>query len=495
MQIDGVARVDAAGDPTELQRDAVGLAGVLMQALTDVAPAIAVLFTVQFTASQAGISMPAAYVGAFLVAIPIALVLCQLARRLPSAGGWYTYVSRGVHPRAGFIVAWLYFLYAPLQTAITGTSIGVAFSGTLRSEYGVSFPWWVFMLVIIGFVVVMAYRGISFSTRAIVILGLAELAIVGIFSVWGFFRSGAGGVSLQVFNPGHAPSGTGKGFGLAIIFAIFALNGWDGAVPLAEESRDPKRVVPRAVFLALAVMGFFLVICAWGILSGWGTSHISSFVSSSEPPYIILAKKFWASAGVPVLLLALLNSALAVTIASTNVTTRMWFSMARSGAFPRGLAKLSRRYKTPVNALLLQTVISVVVGLGAAALIGPAKVFNVVGLMFTFALIPVFVLGAVACFLLYLREYRSDFNWLLHVVSPVITIAALLAVGYYSLNPAPVFPYDWALPICGAWLVVGLAILVVMKVRGNETWMRGAGEAVLDRPVAAGGDGGAGDRG
>ncbi len=68
----------------------------------------------------------------------------------------------------------------------------------------------------------------------------------------------------------------------------------------------------------------------------------------------------------------LLNSALAVTIASTNVTTRMWYSMARSGALPRGLAKLSS-HKTPVNALLLQTVISLVVGLGAAALIGPRQ--------------------------------------------------------------------------------------------------------------------------
>jgi amino acid transporter len=483
MQIDGVANVNAADDPTGLRRNAVGLAGVMMQALTDVAPAIAVLFTVQFTASQAGIAMPAAYVGAFLVAIPIALVLCQLARRLPSAGGWYTYVSRGVHPRAGFLVAWLYFLYAPLQTAITGTSIGVAFSGTIKSEYGINIPWWAFMLAVIVFVVFMAYRGISFSTRAIVILGLLELAIVGIFSVWGFFESGPGGVTLQVFNPANAPTGPGQGFGLAIVFAIFALNGWDGAVPLAEESKDPKRVVPRAVFLALVIMGFFLIICAWGILSGWGTTHIKSFVSSSEPPYFVLAKKFWASAGVPIILLALLNSALAVTIASTNVTTRMWFSMARSGALPRGLARLNRRYRTPVNALFLQTVISVVIGLGAAALIGPAKVFNVVGLMFTFALIPVFVLGALACFLLYWREYRSEFNWLLHVVSPVITVAALLTVGYYSLNPAPVYPFDWALPICGAWLVVGLIILVVLKIRGNENWMRGAGEAVLDRPI------------
>jgi amino acid transporter len=484
MQIDGVTNV-SAGNPTELRRNAVGLGGVMMQALTDVAPAIAVLFTVQFTASQAGISMPAAYVGAFLIGIPIALVLCQLARRLPSAGGWYTYVSRGVHPRAGFIVAWLYFLYAPLQTAITGTSIGVAFSSTIQSEYGVDIPWWVFMLVIIVFVVVMAYRGISFSTRAIMILGFAELAIVGVFSVWGFFQSGPGGDTLQVFNPANAPTGAGQGFGLAIVFAIFALNGWDGAVPLAEESRDPKRVVPRAVILALVIMGFFLIICAWGIISGWGVSNIHSFAASSEAPYIVLAKRFWSSAGVPILLLALLNSALAVTIASTNVTTRMWFSMARSGALPHGLAKLNRRFKTPVNALFLQTGISIIAGLGVAALIGPAKVFDVVGLMFTFALIPVFILGALACFLLYWREYRPEFNWFLHVVCPVITCVALVTVGYYSLNPAPAYPYNWALPICAAWLIIGLIILAVLYFRGNETWMRTAGTAQLDRPAQA----------
>ncbi|MGH3262022.1 MAG: APC family permease, partial [Trebonia sp.] len=282
--------------------------------------------------------------------------------------------------------------------------------------------------------------------------------------------------------------------GLAVVFAIFALNGWDGAVPLAEESRDPKRVVPRAVFLALTIMGFFLIICAWGILSGWGVNNIHSFVTSPEAPYIVLAKKFWSSAGVPILLLALLNSALAVTIASTNVTTRMWFSMARSGALPHQLAKLSKRFKTPVNALFLQTIISVVAGLGVAALIGPAKVFDVVGLMFTFALIPVFVLGAVACFLLYRREYRSDFNWLLHVVCPIITIVALITVGYYSLNPAPVSPFSWALPICGAWLIVGLIILVVLKIRGNESWMVEAGRAQVDRPAEATGQdtGGAG---
>ncbi len=471
------ADVTTVGAETEqLSRNAVGLGGVLMQALTDVAPAIAVLFTVQFTASQAGIAMPAAYVGAFVAGLPVAIILVQLARRLPSAGGWYTYVSRGLHPRAGFLVAWLYFLYAPLQTAITGTQLGTVFHTTLQSEWGVSFPWWGFMLILIVFVAAMAYRGISFSTRAMIMLGCAELAIVGVFSLWGFLDSGPGGVTLSVFDPSKAPSGSGQGFGLAIIFAIFALNGWDGAAPLAEESKDPRRTVPRAVLIAITVMGAFLVFCSWGILSGWGPAHVSSFASSSQAPYIILAKRFWGSVGVPLLLLALLNSALAVTIASTNVTTRMWYAMSRSGALPKGLSTLSK-YKTPVNALLLQTVISIVVGLGVAALVGPPKVFSVVGLMFTFVLIPVFILGGAASFFFYWREHRDEFNWFWHAVVPVIAAALLIAVGYDSLHPAPTYPNNYALPICAIWLGIGLVVLLVLRVTHKEEWFKKAGDS------------------
>lgn len=105
--------------------------------------------------------------------------------------------------------------------------------------------------------------------------------------------------------------------------------------------------------------------------------------------------------------------------------------------------------------------------------------------MFTFALIPVFILGALACFLLYWREYRPEFNWFLHVVCPIITCVALITVGYYSLNPAPVYPYNWALPICAAWLVIGLIILVVLYFRGNETWMQNAGESQIDQTAPA----------
>jgi amino acid transporter len=233
---------------------------------------------------------------------------------------------------------------------------------------------------------------------------------------------------------------------------------------------------------AVTIMGVFLVICSWGIITGWGTNNINSFASSSEAPYIILAKRFWSGAGVPIILLALLNSALAVTIASTNVTTRMWFSMARSGSLPHQLAKLNSR-KAPINALILQTAISLIVGLGAAALIGPAKVFDVVGLMFTFVLIPVFILGAISVFALYRREYKSEFNPILHVIIPLISCAALIAVGYDSLHPAPVYPFNYALPICVAWFVIGILVLGGLRLTKREEWIKNAGQAMADRPA------------
>lgn len=477
---------DVAGSKTgavELDHGALGLSGVLMQSVTNIAPAIAVLFTVPFIATNAGIAAPAAYVGAALLSLATALVLTQLSRHLPSAGTYYTYVSRGLHPRAGFIVAWLYFLFAPVVTAQVGTSMGSTFETTLRSEYGFTFPWWAFTLILIAFVAAMVARGIKVSVKAIITLGLIELTIVGIFSIWGFFDSGPGGVTLDAFNPGRAPSGSNTGFALAIIFAIFALTGWDAAAPVAEESKDPKRNVPRAVLLAVCIMGVFLVICSWGIISGWGPNRIGSFTSSSEAPYVVLAKQYWHGAGVPIILLALLNSALAVVISAANVATRLWYAMARSGALPHQLAQLHARYRTPVNAVLLQTVVSLIIGIGAGLLLGEDKVYNVTGLMFTFVLIPVYVLGNLACFRLFRSEFRAEFNPFLHLLVPIVSTVGLIAVGYKSLNPAPSYPNNYAFPIVVGWFVIGVVILMVMRARGREEWLLRAGEAVVDRPI------------
>src|SRR2546429_7305501 len=101
-------------ETARLERNAVGLAPTLFQSITHMAPAAAVAFSIIVGAQYAGGSLPLAVLFALVACLLVAISIGQLARHLPSAGGLYTYSSRGLHPYIGFLVAWGFMLAAPL---------------------------------------------------------------------------------------------------------------------------------------------------------------------------------------------------------------------------------------------------------------------------------------------------------------------------------------------------------------------------------------------
>jgi amino acid transporter len=463
---------------TELKPGALGLGGVLMQSVTSIAPAIAGMFTIPFITSNAGIAAPLAYFGAFVIALMLGRVLTLYVRHLTSAGSYHTFVTRSLGAKPGFLVAWVYFLFYPVVIAQVGSFMGDTLEGTLKSEYGWNwFHWWYFMVFLIVFVGWTAFRGIELSTKVLVTLGLFETAVVVALAICGFADPGPGGVSLSVFNPGNAPSG--HGLFLGVVFAIFAITGWDAAAPIAEESKDPKRNVTRGVIGSILLLGAFLVFVSWGQLSGWGTDHLDKFTSSSELPAFVLGHKYWHGLWI-IVLLALFNSAIAVSIACMNASTRIFFSMGRAGVLPRGLAVLHPKYRTPTNAIWLQTAVNVVLGLGLAIAIGQANVYNVTGTMFTFALIPVYIVANIGIYRYYRSEWPQEFSVFSMIIIPVVSSIALILVGWYSLNPLPAYPVSLAAPIVAGWLVVGAIVLVVMLNRGRSDWLDQAGTAVSE---------------
>src|SRR5262245_36317172 len=91
-----------------LARSAIGLREVLFQSITHMAPAAAVAFSIIVGAPFAGGSLPLGVLLALIACLFVASSIGQLAKHLPSAGGFATYTSRGLHPAVGFMVAWLY---------------------------------------------------------------------------------------------------------------------------------------------------------------------------------------------------------------------------------------------------------------------------------------------------------------------------------------------------------------------------------------------------
>jgi amino acid transporter len=472
----------SSGEPvvegTDLQRDAIGLVGATMQAITHIAPAIAALFFTQFVVSLAGITAPLAYLLGVIVVLMLGSTLVQLSKHMPSAGGYYTYVSRALHARAGFLTSWMYVLYAPLAGGPIYGFFGFIVAQELKTNYQINVPWLWWLCIVVGApsIAFLQHRGIKISARAMLILGGMEMIIVFTLALWGFFKPGPGGFTLSVFDFNRRLSV--EGFALAVVFSIQGLTGWEGAAPLAEETRAPKRNVPRATMLSIVLLGVFLVIAYWGQIVGWGASRLGSLSTSAELPGLVLAHRFWGGAWV-ILLFAFLNTTIAVCLATGNVGTRMWYRMAKNGSFPKALAKVNPRFKTPTNAILVQMTLSLVAGLGAGAWVGAnVSFFLVDGLVLVLAVLFVYVMANAAVFWYYYRQRRPEFNIILHVVFPLLSTAALIYALVYSFIPFPASPYSKAPLIDGLWLVLGVIVLVVMRFRGSEDWLRTAGAAL-----------------
>jgi amino acid transporter len=470
---------------TDLEADAIGLLEVTMQCITHIAPAIAGFFFTAAIVGFTGITAPLAYFVGFLIVLMLGSTLAQLARHMPSAGGYYTYVSRAIHPRAGFLVSWMYILYSPLVGGPLAGIFGFILAGELKATWGIDVPWlwWVSVLVFAPLTAFLQWRGITPSTRLMVITGGLEMIIVLGLAIFGFLNPGPSGISLGVFDPNNISAFGFAGFSLAVVFTVQGLTGWEASAPLAEETKDPKRNVPLSVMISIVLIGTFLVIVFWGVITGFNNDP-QQIITSPVLPALALAHRVWGDFWI-VILFAFLNSVIAVSIACANVGTRMWYSMARSGSFPKALATLHPVHKTPTNAILVQMGISIGAGLIAGSLWGADVGFYLMtGLVLVLAVSVAYLMANIAVFRFYRTEHRDEFNWILHVVFPIASSLVLIYAIYKSFPLAS--PYDLAPFIDGGWFVIGVVILIALRARGNEEWLLKAGQAIGDEtPVPA----------
>jgi len=475
---------------TELAAGAMGLGSVVAQAITHVAPAMGFLTGATFIATYAGTAVPLAYIGAFLVCLSIGLSLVQLAKHLPSAGGYFTYVSRTLHPRLGFMTAWLYFLYDPTVLALNLAIVGVIFEQTLQVRAGIFFPWWATVAIGTAAVIAVIYRGVQISGKLMIVMAGIEIAMLLLFALSGIANPGPGGVSMIPFQVD--PAYPIDKLMVGVVFAIFAFTGFEAVAPMAEETENPRRNIPRAVVISLGLMGLFYVIATFGLVIGWGTDTFDeTFAGQGVSVFMDLSVRLFGGWGWIILFLAILNSVIAVGISGSNAATRVWFSMGRAGALPKGLAKVHPVYKTPTNAIILYAVVTLVLAYGGSWLFGsviapvesgfaPDTLFFWGGLAITLGLIGVYGLGSLGVIRYYWRERRDEFNWFWHFVIPVISILAILVVGYFSLQGLAA-PYLFVPFFVAGWIILGAIILLVARARGKETWLLKAGEVAYER--------------
>ncbi len=501
------AAPDISVAQTELKAGALRLPSIFMQSLTMISPGIAALFYTPVVVAQAGLAAPLAYPIAFIIVLLTAVVLAELAKAVPSAGGYYTYVARGIHPRAGFLVSWLNIIYAPLVLGAVTVFAGQVVSNAL------GWPDWfplAFMVVTVTGVAAIQFVGVQISGKTLVALGGIEFIVVLALGLWGLANPGPGGLNLKSFDPGNATSTSG--LFLAAVFAIQAFTGWEGSAPMAEETENPRRNIPRALIGSVILFGIFIVVMQWGVIVGWGTDNFKALGAASTLPGITLAQKFWGGFW-GILLVMLVSSTIAVSIACANVSTRMWYRMGADGAFPKWFAKINPTHRTPVNAILAQLVLALATGFGltwfawvttpvaaGSAMTATSAYQNqyyIDGTLIGFVVLLIYSMGNLAAFMLYRRERRNEFSIVRHVVFPVLSTLGMLtvflfAIGWIGGDPLtigggtfPAAPLNYAVYFIGIWLVIGVVLILALKATGHEDWIAKAAEGAAERPATA----------
>jgi amino acid transporter len=461
------------GIRTELREGAVGLPGVLMQGVATIAPAFAILASFVFIVGFAGMVTPWAYLfGGALLAMQ-ALSSAQLAKVFPSAGGWYTWIARALHPRAGFFAGVLFSVWLPPVGALTLSLLGkTVLEPAIKEEYGVTIPWWIFVVVALALVIWWAYAGISVSEKLLLITGGIEIVLMVALAINGLASPGPGGFSTAPLNPGNFHL-AGNLF-LGVVFSIFAFSGWESTGPLAEESKNPRRNVPIGLVASVIILMIYFIFVTWGYLVGFGVDQVSKITFDIPFPVTTLAQRVWGGAWV-LLLFALLNSAIAVSIACFNGGTRTWYGMGRSGVLPAPLGKVVPTRQTPDNAIHVQVGVNVVAFV-MVLIFGAENTFFSWANMITLGLITMYFLANIGVVVYYLTEARSRFNPVLHLVVPAIASAAGIVVvwkSYFSpfTSTGPVF---WGLMSFIVLVILTLVALLFLRSRGQEEWLHKA---------------------
>jgi amino acid transporter len=460
---------------TGLRRDAIGLREVLFQSITDMAPGAAIAASIPAGVAFAGGSLPLSVIFALVACLLCAWCIGLLAREMPAAGSLATYAARGLHPAAGFLVAWGYVLVGWLIPPLVLLQLGFTTAATLNAEIS-GYPatlWWPWSIAGALIVLAAGYYGVRTSARLGTILGLFE---IGVFLVLGVFLVVHAGShnTLSVFGTSYTPSGF-RGISGVIggsVFTLLAFGGFEGAAPLAEETRDPRRTIQRAVLLATLLIGLLYVFTTYAVDVAFGPKGFSGFTTGTgSASWEGLARSlygiFWFF-----VFLAIVNSTIANANAGINVSSRTAYAMGRIGAFPRFFELINPKHRSPVASILVAFVVTIGVTLGLGFGYTPTVAFAMVGTGIVIVLVAIYILMNASCIGFFSRRaggVKPRFNWLSHLVIPVLGIAAfvpawLTAAGIkvFSFVAPLAPPFSYMGPAVGAWMIIGVIYLIVL---------------------------------
>jgi amino acid transporter len=484
-------------DVHKLHGGAVGLLGVLFLTVTGSAPISAMLFNTPLSVGYGnGLGTPAGFAFATVILTIFSVGFVAMARKVTAVGGLYSFISHGLGRELGMASGFaMVVAYSVFEASLCG---GFSFFASAKlAQYGYHVSWYwpaLFMVVLIS---VLAYFDIHISAR---VLGLALIGEVAALLVFDLVVFAQGGENIQAgaINPINAfkslpASGSGGSavaagaWAVGVFFAFWSWVGFEMAPNYGEESKDPKRIVPRAMYISVVGLGIFYVLTSWAALSSYSTTAAAAAQAVGNPSGFFLdpAKQFGNQLLSDVMSYLIITGSFACGMAFHNTAARYFYSLGRERVLPHQLGKTHERYRSPHIASTTQSVIAAVIviafalfatvaaGSDAATSIAYTQLYGLMAFMGVVLILFIQALVSVAIWNYFRTHHPTEHRLWNHTLAPLISVIGQLAVLFVAIDKIDFLGAGYRY----AWYLVIIDVLVFVGGYGYAVYLKGADRA------------------
>ena len=332
-----------------LQRT-LSLGSVVLFGIAYMTPII-VLGTFGILAQSTAGMVPAAYLAALVAMFFTAMSYGRMASAFPVAGSAYSYVRKAISPKLGFIAGWavlLDYLFLPMAIWL----IGAAY---LNSAFP-AVPQWIWVLAFIGITSAINIVGLKLANGINALLMLVQfLVLIAFVALCIHYVGGDASTPLWSIKPFFNGDMQMPLIMSGAAIACYSFLGFDAVSTLTEETRDPRRTIPRAIMLITLIGGLIFVSVSYFVQ----IAHPSFQFDSVDSAAYEIARNIGGDLFVSIFLIGLIVGQFASGLSAQASGSRLLFAMGRDGVLPKSFfGTLHERFGTPVNSILLCAVVA-----------------------------------------------------------------------------------------------------------------------------------------
>ncbi len=432
-----------AAERSALRSGRLGVVGVVFFVVAASAPLVGITGAVPVAMLVGnGAGTPGAYLVVGLTLLLFSVGYATMSQRVTNSGAFFAYVGKGLGVDAGVASAFVSILtYVTIQLAIYGF-FGGLLEGTMAG-FGVALPWFVWSFIAWVLVTGLSLLSVDIGAKVLGVLLVLELLSLLVAGLAMLANGGPEGWNLAAsFSPENIfAGGFAGGAGIALAFALASFIGFEATAIYGEESKDPKRTVPLATYIAISTISILFAIVSFGMVTGMGATGIVDEVVSrsmdadgnvlANPAGVLfsLTEQYLGGWLVTIMTVLVITSLFAGLLAFQNAAARYFFALGRGGVLP-ARAATTNASGAPVGGVVITSALAalVMIVFAIAGLDPVANLFFWMSSITAMSVIIVEILVSIAV-IRFLRREGGGSLWKT-TIAPALS-AVLLAIGLY----------------------------------------------------------------